>query len=289
MSKLVIFADLLTAFIKKQTLLTLFFHQPLKPYFNDMFATYELKQIAEKIVPKKYLRVAGMQVLRATSFLYKGNAVTCPCCGHSFASFASYGYVKRPNVLCRHCLSLERHRSLWLYFHQKTNLFKDKLRVLHFAPEHQLQEKFKNAPNLDYISADLDMPTAMIQMDITNITFPDNAFDVIICNHVLEHVPDDHLAMSELYRVLKPGGWAILQTPMSNKAETEEDLTITDPKERERRFGQDDHVRTYGMDKKDRLESVGFKVDLDKFLYELPAATIAQYRLMLEDIWIVRK
>jgi ubiquinone/menaquinone biosynthesis C-methylase UbiE len=133
------------------------------------------------------------------------------------------------------------------------------------------------------------MPTAMVRMDITNITLPDNSFDVILCNHVLEHVPDDRKAMSELYRVLKPGGWAILQTPMSDKPQTEEDLTITDPKERERRFGQDDHVRTYGMDKKDRLESVGFTVVLDKFLFELDQKQIDQYRIVREDIWLCKK
>lgn len=254
-----------------------------------MLATYELKQLAERIVPKKYLRVAGLSTLRATSIFYKGNTVTCPCCNHSFSSFASYGYVKRPNVLCRWCLSLERHRGLWLYLHQRTNVLTSKVRILHFAPEHQFQELLRNQPNIDYLSADLDMPTAMVRMDITNITLPDNSFDVILCNHVLEHVPDDRKAMSELYRVLKPGGWAILQTPMSDKPQTEEDLTITNPKERERRFGQDDHVRTYGMDKKDRLESVGFTVALDKFLFELDQKQIDQYRIVREDIWLCKK
>ena len=254
-----------------------------------MFSTYQLKQFAERVIPKKYLRVAGLYVLRGSSILYSGKQKKCPCCGHSFSKFASYGYVKRENALCRWCLSLERHRGLWLYLHEKTNILKEELKILHFAPEHQLQEILKNAANTDYISADLDMPTAMVKMDITDIIFEDNTFDVIICNHVLEHISDDRKAMSELYRVLKPGGWAILDTPMSDQYETVEDLTIEDPKERERLYGQDDHVRTYGLDKKDRLESVGFKVILDQYLINLPEEIIEQYGLRREAIWLCKK
>lgn len=254
-----------------------------------MPTTYQLKQFAERVIPKKYLRVAGMLVLRATAPFYSGQAVTCPCCQHSYSRFASYGYQKRPNALCRYCLSLERHRGLWLYIHNRSTLLSAPFKVLHFAPEHQFQELFKSAPNIDYLSADLDMPTAMVKMDITNITFPDHTFDVIICNHVLEHVPDDAKAMRELYRVLKPGGWAILQTPMSDSPVTIEDLSITDPKKREELFGQTDHVRTYGMDKKDRLERAGFAVKLDKYLCELPDKTVQQYALLREDIWLAIK
>ncbi len=254
-----------------------------------MPTTYQLKQLAERIVPKKYLRVAGLYTMRASSVLYKGDQVQCPCCGYTARQFASYGMVKRENALCRWCLSLERHRGLWLYIHEKTNLLTHPNRVLHFAPEHQTQELLKNAPKVDYISADLDMPTAMVQMDITNITFEDNEFDVILCNHVLEHVPDDNKAMSELFRVLKPGGWAILQTPMNSDPETKEDLSITDPKERERLYGQNDHVRTYGMDKKDRLEAVGFEVVLDQFLNDLPEDILKYYAIRREDIWIAKK
>ena len=255
-----------------------------------MFETYRLKETAERFLPKKYLRVMGLYAMRATSPLFMGDTVTCPCCKHSFSSFASYGYVKRPNVLCRWCLSLERHRGLWLYLHEKTDILtKPDAKILHFAPEHQLQELLKNAPNTDYISADLDMPTAMIKMDITNITFEDDSFDVILCNHVLEHVPDDHKAMSELYRVLKPGGWAILQTPMSTEAATVEDVNLTDPKERVRLFGQEDHIRTYGLDKKDRLEAAGFEVILDKYLYDLGTKVTDQYAIMLEDIYLCKK
>lgn len=255
-----------------------------------MLETYQLKQFAEKVVPRKYLRVAGMYAMRATSPLYWGSDIECPLCGHAYRQFASYGYQKRENVLCRWCLSMERHRALWLYLHEKTNVFTAPVKVLHFAPEHGLQEALKAAKNVDYLSADLDMPTAMVKMDITDITFPDNTFDVILCNHVLEHVPDDHKAMTELYRVLKPGGWAILQTPIDiNSPTTLEDLSVTDPKERERLYGQVDHVRTYGMDKQTRLEKAGFEVVLDKFLYEMSDKRIQKHAIVREDIWLCKK
>lgn len=256
---------------------------------KKMLETYQLKQLAEKVVPRKYLRVAGLYAMRAASVRYTGNTHKCPCCQHSFSEFASYGLRKRENALCRWCLSLERHRGLWLYLHERTNILTAPVKVLHFAPEDQFQKLLKAAPNVDYTSADLDMPTAMIQMDITNITFPDDTFDVILCNHVLEHVPDDAKAMSELYRVLKPGGWAILQTPISKADETFEDLSVTDPKQREKLFGQNDHVRTYGLDKKDRLATAGFKVTLDPYLFNLGEDLIFKYAILPEDIWLCRK
>lgn len=251
---------------------------------------FELKQLAEKIIPRKYLRVAGMYALRATSPIYTGNKVTCPCCKKSFSRFLPYGLKKRPNALCPWCLSLERHRGLWLFLHEKSSIFEQNIKLLHFAPEHQFQELFKASPNIDYTSADLDMPTAMLKMDITNITLPDNTFDVIICNHVLEHIPDDHKALTELFRVLKPGGFAILQTPVNESSLlTTEDITITDPKERERRFGQNDHVRIYGMDKKQRMEKAGFIVELNNYLYDMKEELVLRYGIMREFIWIGHK
>ncbi len=195
----------------------------------------------------------------------------CPCCGGSFRSFISGGPNLRPNACCPRCGSLERHRLLWLYLQQKTNLFRDKLRVLHFAPEKIFQDALRTLPNLDYVSADLYSPLAMVKMDITDITFPDDSFDVILCSHVLEHIPDDRKAMAELYRVLKPGGWAILQVPIDPKLDTTyEDPSIVTPEERKRHFGQDDHVRWYGRDYGDRLKQAGFNLRLDQFGDEVP-------------------
>lgn len=252
-----------------------------------------LKEIAEKIVPRKYLREAGLLYLRAQYPFRKGDQVHCPCCNKSFKKFLTYGVIPRENALCPWCLSLERHRILWRYLEEKTDLYdsSQSVKVLHFAPEWHFQERWKIESHIDYLSCDLDMPTAMDTQDITALTYADASFNMIMCNHVLEHVPDDIKAMSELYRVLKPGGWAILQTPMSQKEKTYEDFSITDPKEREKHFGQNDHVRVYGLDKKDRLESVGFSVTIDTYINDsYTDAEVYYYGFIKhEDVWVVRK
>ena len=153
---------------------------------------------------------------------------------------------------------------MWLYLQNETQFFTEKLKVLHIAPEQEFLRRFKKMDNLDYTSADLFSPIVDVKADILDLPFADNSFDVIICNHVLEHIVEDRKAMSELYRVMKPGGWGILQVPMKNSLEkTYEDFTITDPKERQKHFGQYDHVRWYGMDYFDRLRSVGFQAEIN--------------------------
>jgi len=135
-------------------------------------------------------------------------------------------------------------------------------------------------PNLDYLSADFAAEWAMEKMDITDIQYVDNTFDAILCNHVLEHIPDDKKAMKELSRVLKPNGWAILQVPLDpNLDKTFEDPSVTSPEERKRVFGQKDHVRIYGKDYKDRLEEAGFDVKVDNFVEELNEETVDKYGL----------
>jgi len=250
-----------------------------------------LKEWAEKLIPRKYLRVAGMYFLRVQYPLHKGDNVKCPCCQHKFKKFLTYGVKARAGALCPWCLALERHRLLWKYLEDKTDIYTKELSVLHFAPEHQFQERLKAAKNITYLSCDLDMPTAMEKQDITKLTYSDNSFDVILCNHVLEHIPDDAKAMQELYRVLKPNGWAILQTPMLAKPKTLEDLTITNPKERERVFGQNDHVRIYGDDKRQRLEAAGFTVLVDDYVKSNFIPQKQQYYGFdtSEMIWLVKK
>jgi len=250
-----------------------------------------LKETAEKIIPRKYLRIAGMYFLRTQYPFYKGSNVECPCCKHQFKKFLTYGVKAREGALCPWCLALERHRLLWKYLEDKTDIYTKPLKVLHFAPEHQFQERLKAAKNITYLSCDLDMPTAMDKQDITQLSYTDNSFDVILCNHVLEHIPDDAKAMQELYRVLKPNGWAILQTPILNKPETLEDLSITDPKKRERIFGQNDHVRTYGLDKQKRLEAAGFTVLVDDYVHANFTNEEQKYYGFdtSEMIWLVKK
>src|SRR5262249_36838215 len=164
----------------------------------------------------------------------------------------------RRNSSCLRCGASERHRHLWLYLRNRTNLFSEPLRVLHFAPEWIIQERLRRCPNLDYVSADLDPRRAMVKMDITDLSYPDGSFDVVLCSHVLEHVTDDRRALSELHRVLKPGGCAIVLVPIDYKrAETFEDPTVVSPGDRERLFWQADHVRLYGRDFRERLEETG--------------------------------
>ncbi len=215
---------------------------------------------------------------------YFGIRFKCPCCGGHFRKFFSYGVHPRPNAQCPRCESLERHRLLWLYLQQHTNLFTADLKLLHIAPEPVFQNKFQTMSNLDYISADLESPLAQIKMDITEIPYPDNTFHAILCSHVLEHVEDDRKALRELFRVLKPGGWAILQSPIDLKRDkTFEDPEIVSPGTRERFFGQHDHVRLYGRDYKDRLTEAGFTVRIDDFVKTLDTQAVEKYRLEKDE------
>lgn len=223
---------------------------------------------------------------------FKGSNFTDPIDGKSYRKFLPYGYGKqRPNALSPGTLSLERHRQMWLYLQNETNFFTHKLKVLHIAPEQEFLRKFKKMKNLEYTSADLFSPIVDVKADIVDLPFEDNSFDVIICNHVLEHIVDDRKAMSELYRVMKSGGWGIVQVPMKNSLEkTYEDFTITDPKERQKHFGQYDHVRWYGMDYFDRLKSVGFDVDINFYSQKFSDADIKRFGLNKNEILpVVRK
>ncbi len=260
---------------------------------TNMMLTKYLIKFAKAVIPIQYHGKAAEiyqdrdSIMRAAPFI--GIKFFCPCCGWYLRKFLPFGVKLRPNALCPRCHSLERHRLLWLYLKDSTNLFTDHLRVLHFAPEHLFNRAFKSLDNLDYTTADLDPNRAMIEMDITNITYEDNSFDVILCSHVLEHVMDDKKAMSELFRVLSPGGWAILQVPVLRE-KTYEDPAVVAPEERERLFGQRDHVRIYGLDYRDRLESAGFNVKVDGYVRKLGSAKIRRYGLSKgEDIYFCTK
>lgn len=150
---------------------------------------------------------------------------------------------------------------VYLYLTHELGIGQHPLRLLHVAPEPNLSKKLGQLKQLDYLTADISGRNVMVRMDITAIGYPDAHFDAIICNHVLEHIIDDRQAMRELYRVLQPGGWAILQVPLSQRlTATFEDPSVTSEADRERVFGQKDHVRIYADDYQDRLRSVGFDV-----------------------------
>lgn len=220
------------------------------------------------------------------AFFLKGNTFTDPIDGKSFKSFLPYGYgTQRNNVLSPSTLSLERHRLLWLYLKNETDFFSASKKILHFAPEQAFYKRFRNMSNLDYVTTDLESPLADVKADICNLPFKDNEFDIILCNHVLEHIPDDTKAMQELYRILKPGGFGIFQIPQDlSRATTFEDDSITDPKERAKIFGQYDHVRVYGRDYFDKLRSIGFKVEEVDYTNTLSEENIKKYCLTKGEI-----
>lgn len=216
----------------------------------------------------------------------KGNRYTDPIDGRSFSKFLPYGYGKqRENVLSPSTLSLERHRLLWLYLKNETGFFNKQLRVLHFAPEQAFYKRFRKLPNLDYTTTDLNSPLADVKADICDLPFEDESFDFILCNHVLEHIPDDTKAMKEIFRILKKGGTAILQIPQDLSRETTfEDDSITDPKERAEIFGQYDHVRVYGRDYFNKLRGIGFTVKEADYTRQLSSEEIDRYRLTEGEI-----
>ena len=220
--------------------------------------------LAPNFLVRKYLNYKSAKEIKK----YVGENVNCPICKSSFRIFASFGNPIRENAKCPKCDSSERLRLMWLYLHQKTDLFTNttQKKILHFAPEKSLFCEFLKLPYVDYVPCDL-FPTKYVygrnvkvtKVDITNIPFENNTFDIILCSHVLEHIPDDALAMSELYRVLKPGGWGIFQVPIDySREKTYEDFSITTPEGRQKAFGQHDHVRWYGKDYINRLRKSGF-------------------------------
>jgi SAM-dependent methyltransferase len=234
-----------------------------------------------RLLPRPVLIRMSYFFMRFSALFLKGDNVECPVCGSSFKKFLPYGHQNvRENVLCPKCLSLERHRLMWLYLKARTGFFMKDLKVLHVAPEQCFFKRFRKQQNLEYVTADLESPLADIKMDIQSIPLNDNAFDVVICNHVLEHVKDDRKALREIFRVLKPGGFAILQVPTDiNMNSTYEDDSVTDPKEREKHFRQKDHFRLYGADFPERVKAEGFKIREKNYLDEIDTAKKERYRL----------
>jgi SAM-dependent methyltransferase len=236
-------------------------------------------------IPRPWLIRLSYIFLKFSRILYKGNKLECPVCKGKYRKFLPYGYASvRPNALCPGCLSLERHRIMWLYLNTKTTFFTSKHKVLHIAPEQCFLKRFRKLENLDYSTADLESPLADYKCDVQKMPFKENAYDIVICNHVLEHVPDDKKAMKEIYRILKPGGFAILQVPITlSRPDTFEDNNITDPKKRTEIFGQYDHVRVYGRDYPDRLREAGFIIDEPNYTETLSQESKALYGISIPE------
>lgn len=245
-------------------------------------------------IPRKYIQRVASWAMPIAGLLYRGRGVVCPICDSQYRKFMPYGYVtSRPNALCPRCLSLERHRLMWLYITNETNIEVEKPKILHIAPEvcimKQLKARYKEHPNR-YTTADLESPLADLHFDILDIPLPDGYADVVICNHILEHVDNDITALKELYRVVKSGGWGIILSPVElSRQTTFEDDSITDPDQRTDIFGQYDHRRVYGMDYATRLASVGFVVEDIDYRNQLTDQMATLYALTNEHLYIVRK
>ncbi|MBO5893993.1 MAG: class I SAM-dependent methyltransferase [Alistipes sp.] len=248
-------------------------------------------------IPRPILqRVAGWAV-PILGLFYVGRGKECPVCGCRRRKFLPYGYVEqRENALCPNCLALERHRLLWLWLLRESDLGRGAValpRMLHIAPEVTLMRKIRKmyASTPDrYVTADLESPLADMHFDIQHIPLADESFDVIIANHIMEHVEDDHRAMCELYRILKKGGWGVILSPIDeSRATTFEDDTITDEKERTAIFGQYDHRRIYGRDYAERLRRAGFEVEVIDYKQQFSQKEQALYALSDEKLYIVWK
>lgn len=252
-----------------------------------------LYRLALTHLPRPLLIRMSYVFSKVAPILYKGDKVKCPVCEKQFSKFLSYGsdVALRNNVLCPSCLSLERHRLIWLYLKEDTNIFTKKQRLLHIAPEQCFHSRLQNLKNLEYITGDLESPLAEYHFDLHQIPFENNSFDVFMCNHVLEHVKDYHRCAAELNRVLKPGGWGIMQVPIDySRAETYEDPSIVTPEEREKHYWQKDHLRLFGRDYPDILRKAGFIVEENRLAAQMDPDIIENYRLQKQEIlYVCRK
>ena len=265
-----------------------------------------MREFIKTLIPEEYRLLRYELYERARYFpelvFSLGKKFECPFCRWRFRRLRPAGFnypvlEKRKvvgasfhlNDVCPRCLSNSRERLAYLYLMANKDLFSRKQTLLHIAPEPNLGKLLSEAKNIQYISGDLYEPDVMCQLDITQLAFADNSFDVVICNHVLEHVSNDKLAMTELYRILKPGGWAMVQVPIAMALErTLEDPTATTEEQRIELFGQRDHVRLYAQnDYIDRLRSIGFQVCPDSFGRSLPEADVMRYSLIPEEVVFV--
>lgn len=256
------------------------------------FIKYILNHIPRPILQ----RIAGWAV-PIMGLWYVGRGKECPLCGCRRRKFLPYGYVtQRDNALCPNCLALERHRTLWLWLLRESDIGRGAValpRLLHVAPEVALMRKFSRIyakQPADYVTADLESPLADLHFDIQHIPLKDESFDVVICNHIMEHVEDDRLAMREILRIMRKGGWGVILSPVDlQRDKTFEDDTITDEAERTRIFGQYDHRRIYGRDYAERLREAGFEVYECDYANLIPAKEKQLYALTDEPLYIVRK
>ncbi len=272
-----------------------------------------LTSLVKRLIP----RTLGYRIRKLKLFvrgcIYRGNTYSCPICEHDYRQFFDGGFDtegnskyqiigsgRRKNIICPGCASTDRERLILLCLKNKDLKLWPAESILHVAPEPALSSRLKKWQKENgghylagakyhegfYYGNDLQL------IDLLKLKFGDNQFDLLICNHVLEHIEDDLKAMGELHRVLRPGGKAILQVPWSPILETTyEDASIVDPKEREKHFGQFDHVRVYGKDYTDRLKKAGFTVEVIEIsILSLDKTHYIRYGLNpLEKVFVASK
>lgn len=238
-----------------------------------------LKRALLRLMPgrRRHLILGAIRGIR-----YRGNRVECPCCDSTFSRFLSHR--GRAHAKCPRCGALERHRVLWLFLESETDLFDRPGAMLHIAPEYAFLRRLSRTRGLRYVTGDFDSALADHKLDVMDLPFAAESFDFSICNHVLEHVEDDRLALGEIHRVLKPNGWVILMCPVDRRrAKTHEDPAVVTPEDRHRVFGQSDHVRLYGRDYPDRLAEAGFAVRRDRYLDRFDEHSIDRLGLRRES------
>ena len=214
-----------------------------------------------------------------------GSGRVCSICGWEGSQFLPFGVEQRPDSACPKCGAKERHRLIWEYFSREYT-YESGVDVLYFAPVDGLEQKLRDEESITVTTTDLMQPDVDFQADITELPFADGSFDIILCSHVLEHVPNDDLALKELYRVLRTDGEAIILVPQDReRKETYEDPTITTEEGREEAFGQSDHVRWYGRDVEEIISSAGFEVSTIDYVSQFDESYINKHRLRESNKW----
>ena len=242
------------------------------------------------LIPLKYRLRIKINLIRLNGLLYRGKNFGCNLCGKSFSKMMPHGNIPRANAKCPNCLSLERTRVLWFYLKNHVLDKQAHLRVLHFAPEYGLKKVLRTYKNLDYKNVDIDPDLADEVADITNIPFPESSFDLILCAHVLGHVPDEKKAVEELFRVLKPDGQALVMTIIDWTRElTYENQQVTTASERLENYSEPDLVRLHGRDFSKRLANSGFNVEVIDYAKQLGDKARHDYSLGNGDREIIFK
>lgn len=235
--------------------------------------------------------VRGSVLYRYRRYILKnwyefGSGRVCLICGWEGSKFLSYGVENRPDAVCPNCGAKERHRLVRDYFNKRINP-NNSTDLLYFAPLEGLEQNLRHLDSTTVTTIDLTMEDVDINASITDLPFDDGSFDIVICSHVLEHIPNDELALTELYRILRPGGRALVLVPQDRGRDTTyEDPAITTEEGRKEAFGRGDHVRWYGRDVREKLASPGFEVTVNDYVAQLDDKYVEKRRLQEDGKWI---